>query len=205
MEKSLLDKLTDALRGLPGDWLRYLWPAAVGAILLWVVWRLVRRRKRPQPLLLPELKIEVAALPDVAPPPGLPALELYNLPVRLAAIVVAPVGVDRELPPVDELGPLLDAVLPGLDKVAALHRPLVRCWPHQVSARGFAHLFFANVRLPGDWGKGTPWSSVAGLAKVAGEPVMVGLVLRAASSNSLGQTVIDAENKWLACLRVRWG
>jgi hypothetical protein len=106
--------------------------------------------------------------------------------------------------PDEQLASLLDAIVPGLDKVAALHRPAIRRWPNQVSARGFAHLFFSNARLPGQAGKGTPWSSVAGVVKVEGQPVMAGLVLRAAAPNSVGQTIIDAEYKWLGCLRVKW-
>ena len=98
----------------------------------------------------------------------------------------------------------MDAIVPGLDKVAALHRPLVRRWPHQVSARGFAHLFFSNVVLPGARGKGTPWSSVAGIVKLHNQPVMAGLVLQAARPNGFGQTIVDSEEKWLACLRVKW-
>ena len=70
---------------------------------------------------------------------------------------------------------------------------------------GFAHQFFANVRLPGNRGKGTPWSSVAGIFHIEERPVMAGLVLRAARPNSLGETLIDSEEKWLGCLRVKWG
>ena len=99
MPLSFLDKLTDALHALPGDWLRYVPPAAVGVIVLWIAWRLLRRRKRPAARLAPDLTVEVAALPDRGPPEGPPVLEFYNLPVRLAAVVLAPVGPGRELPP----------------------------------------------------------------------------------------------------------
>ena len=88
--------------------------------------------------------------------------------------------------------------------MAELHRPLLRRWPNQLSASGFVHLFFNNARLPGTGGKGTPWSSVAGVFKVQGQPAMAGLVLCAAKPNSLGQTIIDSEYQWLGCLRVRW-
>lgn len=178
--------------------------AAVLVVLLLVLWRFLRRRRKVEAPLRADLNVEVAALADVGPPQGPPTLELYNLPVRLAAVVLAPVGVSRELPSEEQLPAMLDAVAPGLDKVAALHRPLIRRWPNQVSARGFAHLFFNHARLPGTAGKGTVWSSVAGLVKVGDEPIMAGLVLRAAAPNSLGQTVIDAEHQWLGCLRVKW-
>ena len=131
-------------------------------------------------------------------------MELYNLPVRLAAVVLAPVGRVSDLPPDGQIPLLIEAIIPGLDKMAALHRPLICRWPNQVSARGFAHLFFINAKLPGDGGKGTPWSSVAGVFKLKGQPLMAGLVLRAAAPNSLGQTIIETEHQWLGCLRVRW-
>lgn len=178
--------------------------AAVLVVLLLVLWRFLRRRRKVEAPLRADLNVEVAALADVGPPQGPPTLEFYNLPVRLAAVVLAPVGVSRELPPEEQLPAILDAVAPGLDKVAALHRPLIRRWPNQVSARGFAHLFFNHARLPGTAGKGTVWSSAAGLVKIGDEPIMAGLVLRAAAPNSLGQTVIDAEHQWLGCLRVKW-
>lgn len=115
-----------------------------------------------------------------------------------------PAGLGRELPPDDQFAALLEAVIPGLDQVAARHRPVIRRWPNQLSVTGFAHVFFNNAKLPGTGGKGTPWSSVAGACKFQDKPVMVGLVLRAAKPNSLGQTIVEAEHQWLGCLRVRW-
>jgi len=204
MQHPWLDKLSDAVNSLGGDAAVFVALAAAAVVALWIVWRLFRRRRKVEVPLRADLKVEVAALEDRGPPEGPPVLEFYNLPVRLAAVVLAPVGVSRELPPDDQLAPALDAIIPGMDKVAALHRPLVRRWPNQVSARGFAHLFFNHARLPGVGGKGTAWSSVAGVVKVRNQPVMAGLVLRAAAANSLGQTIIDAEHQWLGCLRVKW-
>jgi hypothetical protein len=202
--QSYLDKLTDLLNRFAGDALRYALPAAIAVIMLGIAWRLLRRRGRVAAPLAPDLKVLLANLGQEGPPQRPPVLELYNLPVRLAAIVLAPVGRVRDLPPVEQLPALIEAIIPGLDRVAALHQPLMRRWPSQVSARGFAHLFFSNAKLPGDGGKGSPWSSVAGVFKVNGQPVMAGLVLRAAGPNSLGQTIIETEHQWLGCLRVRW-
>ena len=201
---SFLDKLTDFVNQFSGGGLRYALPAAVAVVVLWIVWRVLRRRRPVSAPLSPDLKVMVASLGNDGPPKGPPVLEFYNLPMRLAAIVLAPVGRASELPPDDQLSPLIEAIVPGLDKVAAMHRPLIRRWPSQVSARGFAHLFFSNARLPGDGGKGMPWSSMAGVFKVRGKPVMAGLVFRADQPNSLGQTIIDTEHQWLGCLRVRW-
>ncbi len=204
MPQSLLDKLTDLFHHFLGNGLHYVLLAAGVIVVLWIVWRLVRRRRRPPVALRPDLRISITELGDGGPPPGPPVLELYNLPVRLAAIVLAPVGRVSDLPPDEQIPGLIEAIIPGLDKMAALHRPFVRRWPSQVSARGFAHLFFANAKLPGDGGKGTPWSSVAGAFRLKGQPLMAGLILRAAAPNSLGQTIIEKEYQWLGCLRVRW-
>jgi hypothetical protein len=201
----MFQKLDELLQPLMGDLWRYVLPAAVAVIVLGVAWKLFRHRRRLAAIPpTPDLKIDLSLLGDSGPPEELPALEFYNLPMRLAAIVLAPVGRARELP-TDALTPsLIDAIVPGMDKVAEKHRPLIRRWPHQVSASGFAHLFFSNARLPGTGGKGSPWSSVAGVFKLKGQPVMAGLVLRADKPNSLGQTVIEEEHQWLGCLRVKW-
>jgi hypothetical protein len=193
------------LHSLGGNALVYVLPAAVAVIALWIAWRLFRRRKPVVAPLSPDLKIDVETLGEQGPPDGPPLLEFYNLPMRLAAVVFAPAGLGRELPPEEQLLPLLDAIIPGLDQVAALHGSVVRRWPKQVSATGFAHLFFSNAKLPGAGGKGTPWSSVAGMFNFQGNPVMAGLVLCAEKPNSLGQTIIESEYQWLGCLRVRWG
>jgi hypothetical protein len=202
--------MEDIVRTLPQDFVNL--PGrllAVGAALLglavvvWLLLKLLRRRSAPSATAQPQLAIDISALGEAGPPPGPPVLEFYNLPVRVAAIVLAPAGRVRELPPPSELAKLYDAMLPGLDQIITAHNPLIRRWPTQVSARGFAHLFFANAHLPGDGGKGTPWSAAAGIIKVEGQAVMAGLVLRAARPNGFGQVILDSEEKWLGCFRVR--
>jgi len=151
----------------------------------------------------PVLTIDVAALGTGGPPPDGPVLEHYNVPVRLAAIVVAPAGRARALPPPEQLDAVFEAIVPGLSRVVAAHGPLVRRWPEQLSSTGFAHSFFRHAKLPGDGGKGTPWCSAAGTAKMHGQPVMAGLVMRSDEPNSLGQLVVEHETKWLDVLRIR--
>ena len=130
-------------------------------------------------------------------------LEFYHLPVRLAAVVLAPVGRVSDLPAREQLPEVIDSIVPGLDQVVAAHAPLIRAWPRQVSSRGFAHAFFQNVRLPGDHGKKTAWSSVAGVFRMGDEPMMAGLVLRAESPNRHGNYIMEEEEQWLGILRVR--
>ena len=117
--------------------------------------------------------------------------------------MLAPVGLERELPPEEQLGAYFDSIVPGLDKVVRRHKPLVRRWPNQVR-RGIRQPVLGNARLPGTFGKGTPWSSAAGIFRVEDQPVMAGLAPCALRPNSLGQTIVDSENQWLGCLRVRW-
>ncbi len=149
-----------------------------------------------------DLTINVMQLGTQGPPGGSPSLEFYNVPVRLAAIVVAPAGRVRELPPLNQLDDLFDAVVPGLARVVAAHRPLVRKWPPQPSARGFAHMFFGHAKLPGQGGKGTPWSSAAGLFKVEGQAMMAGMVLRTDEPSSHSQEIVESEEQWLRLLKV---
>jgi hypothetical protein len=172
-------------------------------LVLFFLWRLYRRRRTTGLPLTAELRIDLSSLIQEGPPAEPPILEFYNLPVRLSAIVLAPVGRLRELPSPEEFPEVFESALPGLGRVFAEQRPLVRCWPGQVSTRGFAAAFFGSIRLPGDCGKGTSWSAVAGIFKHEGTPIMLGLILRAASPNSIGQITIHTEHEWLGCLRVK--
>ncbi|MGO8689961.1 MAG: hypothetical protein ACLQLG_10020 [Thermoguttaceae bacterium] len=200
---TLLERLKTAARSLSME----AWVAVGFGLFLLVVamvlWRIVARRRAKRPPPGPDLTIDVAALGQEGPPAAGPVLELYNLPVRLAALVLAPVSQAGRLPPEEQWPQLCAAILPGLDQVVAAQRPLVRRWPGQLSVRGFARALFANARLPGDGGKETPWSSVAGIFKTRGQPLMAGLIVRAQSPNSVGQTIIEHETQWLGCLRVK--
>ncbi len=203
MISEILDKVKQLTGMSPGDLLAYGLILLAVLALAYVAWKILRGRSEQTVALPPALDVQVTGLGTAGPPPGPPVLEYYHYPVRLAAIVLAPAGRTRELPPVDQLGGLVDLLVPGLGPVVALHQPLVRRWPPQLSVRGFAHSFFVHARLPGQGGKGTPWCSVAGVFRVDNQPVMAGLVLRAASNVSLGQQIVDHEGKWQDVLRVK--
>lgn len=177
--------------------------AVVALLLLVVIWKVLSGRKRQPSLATPDLSIDVTSLGAQGPPAGPPMLEFYHVPVRLAAIVLAPAGRGHALPPPNQLEDVLESVLPGLARVVAAHRPLIRRWPAQLSTSGFAHAFFQQVRLPGKSGKGTPWSSVAGVAKMESQSVMAGMVLRTESRNNFGQSIVEKEHEWLGILRVK--
>lgn len=187
----------------PDLWIRLGALGLIGLVLAYALYRLlVYRRKPPEPQ-QPDLAIDVAGLPALRPPVGGPGLYLANVPMRLAVVVLAPAGRIRELPPLEELGAVLESVVPGLNDVVATHSPLVRYWPRQLSPRGFAQLFFNNVRLPGQKGKGTNWCSVAGVFKVENQPMMIGLLMRSERPTSLGQVTVEHEAQWLDLVRIK--
>jgi hypothetical protein len=203
MEAGPLTKILDAIRSIGGDLLVYAVAAAIVLVILIVVWKIIAGRRREAPPAAPDLAIDVNSLGAAGPPAAGPVLEHYNVPVRLAAVVLAPTGRVLDLPSVDQLPQLIDHIVPGLGQVMAAHRPLIRRWPSQLSAEGFAHAFFANAQLPGDGGKGTPWCSVAGRFKIQRQSLMAGLVMRADAANNFGQTIIHEEHEWLGILRVK--
>ncbi len=177
--------------------------AVAGVLVLIVVLRFFRRRRRevlPPPI---DLTIDLAELGDGGPPGGNLSLELYNLPVRLAAIVIAPAGRGAQLPAGTPPAALAEEIVPGLREVVELHQARVFEWPAQLSTQGFSHTLFSNIRLPGDRGKGTPWSVITGRVEAGQKNFLAGVVVCAGAANSLGQFVLDRPGQWLDLLRVR--
>ena len=198
-----LQQLKESAGSMIGDLVYYAVVAVVLLVILYIVWEVLKGRRRKFPEQVPELAIDVMSLGTGGPPPGAPVLEHYNVPVRLAAVVLAPAGRVRQLPPFDQLGDVFDAIVPGLAQVVSTHKTLIRRWPPQLSTNGFVHSFFRHAKLPGDAGKGTCWCSVAGVAKREGQPVMAGLVMSTESPNGLGQAIVEQEAKWLDILRIK--
>ena len=174
---------------------------ALVVLVALVRWSRARRRRSPVPTV--DLSLDVEALPAEGPPPSGPQLTFYSLPVRLAAVVLAPVGLENKLPAEDALAEVVDQLAPGLMEVLVAHQPVFRRWPPQVSTQGFTKAFFSNVALPGDRGRGTAWSSVAGKFEAEGRPYLVGLVCRAERPNSYGQVVVEKLGGWLDVLQAR--
>ncbi len=203
MQPPFWERWLEHLRGLPPAWLAAAGGVLVGLLVVLLVWRVLAGRRAGPVRPVVDLTIDVSALGQSGPPPGPPALEYRNLPVRLAAVVLAPAGRVQEVPADAALSAVYEALVPGLAGVVALHRPLVCRWPAQLSTRGFAHLFFQHVRLPGEGGRGTAWCSAAGVMKLHDQPLMVGLVMRTQSATSLGQAIVVSAEQWLDLLRVR--
>ncbi|MDZ4781291.1 MAG: hypothetical protein SGJ19_13635 [Planctomycetia bacterium] len=175
---------------------------ALLALVLVAPWWIKRRRRRVAEVAPPTLQVNVAALPAEGPPEQGPSLRLYNVPVRCALLVLAPVGRGAVQPAADKIGEIIDQVVPGLASVAEAHRTAIKVWSAQLSSQGFLHQFSVNVGLPGDAGKGTPWSSVCGRFEAQSVPYLVGLLLCAARPNSLGQFLVERESQWPDMLRV---
>ena len=149
------------------------------------------------------LKLNVAQLSPSGPPQAKPYLEFYSVPVRLAVVVMAPVGRDGILPNDALLPQAMESILPGLMKVLTAHQPQFVRWPTQLSTQGFAHAFFNNVPLPGDHGRGTPWCSLAGKVEVAAGQFLVGFVCCSAEPNSLGEVTAKHAAGWPDVIRVK--
>jgi len=181
----------------------YIVLAVVALVVVWVLWAVFsRKRKSPRRKRAVELEIDYRSLGDKGPPAGPLKLEFLGIPVRLAAVVLAPSGRLGNLPPEQDMPELFSSIIPGLEQVVNVHEPLIRLWPRQLSHRGFAQKFFAKVRLPGEFGAGTPWCSVAGELRYRGVSMLAGLVLRSATANHYGQKRVEQPYDWHQCLRI---
>ena len=178
--------------------------AVFAAILAIALLRRLLRRSQGEPRdQLGFETIDISELADLGPPDAPVSIEYYHVPVRLALLVLAPVGRDGTLPESDQMPELIDQLVPGLMKILPAHQPLFRRWPPQLSSEGFTKAFFSHVKLPGDKGKGTPWCSIAGKFETENTQYLAGIVCRASARNSLSQITVDQPGKWLDVLRVR--
>lgn len=130
------------------------------------------------------------------------SLRVYHVPVRLALVVIAPLGRDAKDPASAELATLLDQAVPGLGKVMERQHANLRVWPTQLSATGFVHSLSRQIKLPGDSGKNSPWCLVVGRVTMANRHFMLGLALCAEVSNNLSVIAVESEQKWLDVLRI---
>ncbi len=173
------------------------------AIVLFLLRRIVRWFHRPARVALTDdsLVIDLAALP--AAQSAATRVMVYHVPVRLAVVVIAPLGRDSDPPTHSEVPKLLDRIVPGLASALRHDQTIVKIWPRQLSATGFAPNLMRHVRLPGDKGRGTPWCLVAGRTTFGDSAYAVGLALGADSPNKLGLIAVESEHHWLDVVRMR--
>lgn len=188
---------------IPVPSLQWIAIAVVASVLVFAVWKALSSGRKKKPARKGVQHVDLAALGDNGPDPEATPLECYHVPVRLALVVLAPLGRDTQLNVEQGLPHLLDQIVHGLDQVVETHQPLIRLWEPQLSKNGFTTAFFANASLPGQKGKGTPWCALAGRCEVNGRNLMVGMVLRAEKANNLGQILMEQEYAWPDVLRPR--
>ena len=151
----------------------------------------------------PDLTIDLVQLGVAAPPAGPSRLEVYGTPVRLRVVVIAPAGRHQSSVHHEDIPILLNQFMPGLLEIFQSHQPLCRCWPAQLSSQGFAQSFLNHVSLPGNRGKGTPWTSTVGKFHVGEQVFLIGIVCCSETSNSLSQFIVEHEGQWFDTLRIR--
>jgi len=174
--------------------------ALVIAIIVVKAWR---SRQGLQHSSEPDLTIDLTELGLAVPPASTKRLEIYGTPVRLRAVVIAPAGRHQASLHHDDVPILLNQFMPGLLEIFQSHQPLCRCWPAQLSSQGFAQSFMNHVSLPGNRGKGTPWTSIVGKFNVSEQVFLIGFACCSETSNSLSQFVVEHEGQWFDTLRIR--
>jgi hypothetical protein len=191
----LLDKIPGGLAGA----------AAAGAVALIILFLLLRRmfggKKKSADVVDAGLRENLADYPPLKPGGGDRRLLVEGVPVRLRLVVLAPAGTSAEIEE-GEVDGLLDKVLSGLGAIRAQDKPRVRLWPTQTSNEGFANKFHNNTIIPEGRGEMSPWTCVAGRARLGKTQVMVGLAMQAVKPNVLGRKTVEAD-QWAQVLRVR--
>ncbi len=200
----LANQLREAVHAFVSGSIPWIAAAAVFFLLFIIARLLIARRKRRSSGKASEPGIDLRALNAGAPPPGSPVLEFYNIPVRLAGVVLAPAGRVSLVPSEDELAGVFEAVTPGLSDVVGAHRPDILCWPPQMSSKGFANKVFGACSLPLGTDGRSSWCAAAGVVEMKGRPLlMAGLILHATRPVSNPCRVIENPEEWLGFLRVK--
>lgn len=176
--------------------------AVVLLSLLVIVIRLFARRQRSGGIETENLAIDLSSL-DLQPVPHQAYLEVYGVPMRLMVLVLAPAGRSVIFPSRDQLPQTVELLIPRLTSVLDQHQPIYRSWPVQLSPRGFSRSFFANLKLPGDDGKGTRWCGIVGPFDTPGGRLLAGMILLADTPNGYGQIEIEHEGHWHNAVRVQ--
>jgi hypothetical protein len=128
-------------------------------------------------------------------------LKVHNLPVRLGAIAIAPLG-RIELPSDEELPAVLDTLVPGLGAFVERDTPVVRNWPNQVSVGGFANNLALHLQVAEHDFSESPWCLVAGKTRRPAGLLLVALAFAAPRPNRLGVIRLEDESQWMQAVQV---
>jgi hypothetical protein len=128
-------------------------------------------------------------------------LKVHNLPARLGAIALAPLG-RIELPADEDLPGVLDALVPGLGAFLERDKPVIRHWPNQVSVGGFANNLALHLQVPGKDLTETPWCLVAGKTRRPAGLLLVALAFASPRPNRLGVIRLEDESQWMQAVQV---
>jgi hypothetical protein len=172
----------------------------VGLVMVVVLLRaLLPRKKKRDSLIEPSLLVDLSELPN---PEGRPlGLRVQNLPGILGVVVFAPLGKIKP-PGKDETFAVLNAIVPGLGKMARRDEPVVQIWPNQVSVTGFANTLARHLMVPGRDLTETNWCLLVGKHKRPEGLMLVGLAIGMDAPNRLGVIRLADEMQWLQFLQV---
>jgi hypothetical protein len=169
------------------------------SILLAILKFLFGRKKKVS---TPNLEEDLTEYPDLKASTGDRQLRVEGVPVRLRLVVVAKAGTAADDIDLDELGDILEKIVPGLKTIYKADKPRVKQWPAQVSYQGFATHFHRNMLTGEKEGKESRWVLVAGRAKLGKNQIMLGLAMQSIKTNIIGNLTVDS-HQWASTLRVR--
>lgn len=196
--------MDNSIADIPEHLLLPIGMATGAAVLILLAYHLLRARRgrRVAKQGRHSQRIDLASFENTGVPANGPCLELYNVPVRLVLVVVAPAGRNGKLPHDQLLPAILDNAIPGIRNLLTNQQPQIQTWPAQLSTSGFRESFFSELALPNNCGKGSLWSAAAGSFSAVGHRFLVGLLVRADQANNLGQFTIDRDPQWLDMFRI---
>ena len=175
------------------------------------VFRLIGRwRKAPMTMDDDAVEMDLRALESRLPTlsPSSPRMALYNVPVRLVTVVVAPAGNHRPLRGYQELAMAMELAVPGLARVLKSHSPKIVLWASQLSTSGFAAKFHCATPFPDDpttaatteqeyaLAAGTRWCSVVGPMLRADQNLLVGMICVAETLTTVGRATVEQPHLW---------
>jgi hypothetical protein len=169
---------------------------AVGMILKALLKALFRRRRATSDW-EPELREDLTSLPMPSSPPS---MSVFHVPARVRLIVLAPAGKGSVID-TNNIGWVLDRVVPGLGRLAHRDRPRIVVWPSPASAQGFAGSFHRATANNTPKDDPSNWVMLAGRARGGGQTVFLGLAMWTDEPTTLGRRNIDA-GEWLEVLRL---